>query len=165
MFHGKANLIDFGLLDPKEKWLLLHPCLLQPFFSRSWNFPINTSCFDFCELLPLHEEPCRPISLTPCRHFALTASSFLPQRPIAIFISGTSQNVGSRKVPLKLSMSKIDEFCLWGLSFHKRLKTQLLCIHNNAFSNDCTMRPSMICGLRKPTQKSLQATQANPVIS
>lgn len=100
--------------------------------SQSWNFPINTPCFDFCELLP-HEEPCRPFSLTLFRHFALTASSFLLQRPIPICISGASQNDGSREVPLKLSMSKIDEFCLRGLSFHERLKTQLLRIHNNVF--------------------------------
>lgn len=152
------------MLDPKEKWLLLHPSLLQPLFSQSRNFPINTPCFDFCELLP-HEEPCQPFSLTLFHHFALTASSFLPQRPIPICISGASQNDGSREVPLKLSMSKIDEFYLRGLSFHERLKTQLLCIHNNVFSNDCTMRHSMICGLRKPTQESLQAAQANLVIS
>lgn len=132
MFHGKANIIKQDMLDPKEKWLLLHPSLFQPLFSQFWNFPINTPCFDFCELLP-HEEPCRPFSLTLFRHFALTASSFLLQRPIPICISGASQNDGSREVPLKLSMSKIDEFCLRGLSFHERLKTQLLRIHNNVF--------------------------------
>lgn len=160
VFHGKANLIEQKRNGCFSTQVCSSPSSLGPgiFLSTGHALTSVSSCLR-------HEEPCQRFSLTLFLHFALIASSFLPQRPILIFISGASQNVGSRKVPPKLSMSKIDEFCLRGLSFHERLKSQLLHIHNNAFSRDCTMRHSMICGLRKPTQESLQATQANPMIS